>query len=72
MHPAMVGHTLMHGRRIGISPSTWRAAKWARWEPNWAGDGPICTLGPKAKFKPMNCSIISIKGAPPLELSISG
>jgi len=71
MHPAMVGSALAHGRRVGISPSTLRAAKWARWEPNWAGYGPIWTLGPKTKFKPMNCSTISIKGALPLELSIS-
>jgi hypothetical protein len=29
--PAMVGRTLVHGRRVGIASSMCRATTWARW-----------------------------------------
>ena len=38
---AMVGTWPTQGGCVNIFPSTWRAMKGARWEPDWAGYGPI-------------------------------
>ena len=49
---AWCGATVLHGDHAPISTNRWRAMMWVRWEPNWAGYGPIWTLGPKAKLQP--------------------
>jgi hypothetical protein len=41
---------LVHGGRVGISSSTWRAAKWPAWEAILGLFRAELDLGPKTKF----------------------
>jgi hypothetical protein len=60
----------VHGRRVVISSSTWRATNRAKWAAIWAISGPIWTMGSKAKLQPTRHSIIFVKTTLSLELWI--
>jgi hypothetical protein len=49
-HSAMVERALVHGGRVGISSSTWRAAKWPAWEAILGLFRAELDFGPKTKF----------------------
>jgi hypothetical protein len=46
----MVERALVHGGRVGISSSTWRAAKWPAWEAILGLFRAELDFGPKTKF----------------------
>ena len=45
-----VGAPSLHGERVGISSSTWRAVKWPAWEAILCLFRAELDLGPKTKF----------------------